>query len=261
MPATSLTPRLTRFAILAVVGATALSVAACGTSNNAKTTSSPASPTSASPTSSAPGASAKGKDRVSGLIASVSANAIQVTQQTGPATVDFTPSTKISEVTPAQLSNVTTGRCVTVRPTPESATAPGGAVTAESVRVSQAVDGKCPQPKTPAAGSTTTAPNAPPSGPEKPRPVRGTVASVTGNTITVTGTDVNGNPAQTNVTVTDTTKYTEKNSATSQAIAQGKCISARGTKDGGGTLQATKISLQPADNGSCPQKGGKQQGR
>jgi hypothetical protein len=259
MPVTSLTPRLTRFAILAVAGATALSVAACGTSNNAKPTSS-ASPTSASTTSSTPGASAKGKDRVSGLIASVSGNAIQVTQQTGTATIDFTPSTKITEVTPAQLSDVTTGSCVTVRPTPEGATAPGGAVTAESVRVSQAVDGKCPQPETPAAGSTTTAPSGPPSGPAKPRPLSGTVASATGNTITVTGTDANGNPSQANVTVTDTTKYTQRNSATSQAIAQGKCITARGTKDGGGTLQATTINLKPADNGNCPQTGGKRHG-
>lgn len=257
MPATTLPRQLTRFAILATAGAIALSGAGCNTSKNAKPTSPAASPTVASPpiaspTSSPPEAAEKGKDWVNGLIASVSGNAIQVTEQTGAATVDFTPSTKITEVTPAQLSNVTTGSCVTVRPTPESATAPGGAVTAESVRVSPATDGKCPEAKRPAVGSTTTEPTAPPSGPEKPRPVHGTVASVTGNTINVTSTDPNGNPSQTNVTVTDTTKYTQRNPATAQAITQGKCITARGTKDGG-TLQATKINLQPADNGNCPQ--------
>ena len=85
----------------------------------------------------------------------------------------------------------------------------------------------------------------------------GTVASVAGNTIHVTVTDANGNPAQTDVTVTDTTQYTKDASATSQAIAQGKCITAQGTKDGGGTLQATVVTLGPADNGKCPQPAGK----
>ncbi|MGO9151811.1 hypothetical protein [Mycobacterium sp.] len=81
----------------------------------------------------------------------------------------------------------------------------------------------------------------------------GTVASVEGNTIHVTVTDANGNPSQTDVTVTDTTRYNKGFSANSQAIAQGKCIAARGTKDGGGTLQATVVTLGPANNGKCPQ--------
>jgi hypothetical protein len=261
MSFTFLTARLTPFAILAVTGATALSVAACGTSDNAKPTSS-ASPTTASPTSSSqsPSASAKGKDRVSGLIASVSGNAVQVTQEAGTATVDFTPSTKITEVTPAQLTDVAAGSCVKARPTSESAPATSGAITAESVTVSQAVDGKCPQPKAPAGASTTTSPAAPPSGtPTAPHSVRGTVASVAGNTITVTANDANDNPSQTNVTVTDTTKYAKKASADAQALAQGKCIAARGTKDGGGTLQATTITVKPAENGTCPQPASKQQ--
>ena len=96
-------------------------------------------------------------------------------------------------------------------------------------------DGKCPQPK-----------NA------QPRKVIGTVASVAGNTINVAVTDANGNPSQTDVTVTDKTQYTKGASATSQAIAQGKCISAQGTKDGGGTLQATVVTLGPANDGKCP---------
>jgi Domain of unknown function (DUF5666) len=256
MPATLATTRFTRLAILAVAGAAALSVAACSSSNNTKPTPS-ANPTSSSPTSSSPSASAKGKDWVNGLIASVSGNVVQVTQETGTATVDFTPSTKVIEVTPAQLTDVIAGSCVRARPTSDSTPASSGAITAESVTVSQAVDGKCPQPKAPASGSTTTAPAAPPSGaPAAPHSVRGTVASVAGTTITVTATDANGNPSQTNVTVTDTTKYSKKASADAQALAQGKCIAAKGTKDGA-TLQATSITVKPADNGTCPQPVGK----
>jgi len=81
MPATFSTTRLSRVALLAVTGATALSVAACGASNNAKPTS--ANPTSSAPSSSSPSASAKGKDWVNGLIDSVSGNTIQVSQRSG----------------------------------------------------------------------------------------------------------------------------------------------------------------------------------
>lgn len=258
MPATFPTDRLTRFAILAAAGAAALSVAACGTSNDTKSTTS-ASPPSSTATSSSASASAKGKDRVNGQITSVSGNAVQVTQETGTATVDFTPSTKVIEVTPAQLTDVTTGSCVKARPTSASAPATSGAITAESVTVSQAVDGKCPQPKAPADASTTPSPTTPPPGTlAAPRSVRGTVASVAGDTITVTGTDTAGNPSQTNVTVTDTTRFSKKAPADAQALAQGKCILARGNKDDSGTLQATSITVKPAVDGKCPQPASKQ---
>ena len=252
MPATFSTTRLSRVALLAVTGATALSVAACGTSNNAKPTST--NPTSSAPTSSSsPSASAKGKDWVNGLIDSVSGNTIQVSQRSGSATVDFTPSTAVSELTPAQLTDITTGSCVSVRPDRHGASTAVGAITARSVRVSTAVDGKCPQPKQSAGETTST----PPGAPAAHHQIAGQVASVAGDTITLNDADSGGNSSQTSVTVTDTTKYTKESTADAQAISQGKCIAAHGTTDGGGTLQATTISVQQSDNGSCPQLGGK----
>ena len=164
------------------------------------------------------------------MIASISGDAIQVTQQSGNATVDFTPSTKITEITPAQLTDVTAGSCVAVHPTRDSAGS-GGAITAQFVRVSPAVDGKCPEPKHNAG-------------------VAGTVASVAGNTITVNGTSSQS-------TVTVTTRYTKQTATDAQAVGQGKCVAARGTKDDSGTLQATSISVQQADNGTCAQPGGR----
>ena len=126
--------RLTGFAILAVAGATALSMGACSSSNNAK------SPATSSP------AAANGKAQVHGLIASVSGNAVQVTETKGTATVDVSPSTKVIEH-PAQLTDVAAGNCVSVVDKP--APAPGGPVTAASVHLSpQEGDGKCAQPKT-----------------------------------------------------------------------------------------------------------------
>src|ERR1700761_8256124 len=115
MPVTSAPARLTRLAVLTLTGATALSVAACGASNNSKPETA-ASPPSSAVTSSPPSAAPNGKSWVSGMIASVSGDAIQIAQQAGTATVDFTPSTKITEVTPAQLTDVTVGSCVAVLP-------------------------------------------------------------------------------------------------------------------------------------------------
>jgi hypothetical protein len=246
MPVVLPPARLTRLAIFALTGATALSVAACGASHTTSNTGQPstaAGPTSSAATSS-PSASANGKAWVNGMIASVSGDAIQVTRQSGNATVDFSPSTKISEVTPAQLTDVTTGSCVAVHPTRDSADS-GGAITAQFVRVSPAVDGKCEQPKHPAGANA------------KHRAVSGTVASVAGNTVTINATDADGNSSQSTVTVTDTTKYTKQTATDAQALGQGKCIAARGTEDGSGTLQATAISVQQADNGTCAQPGGR----
>jgi len=246
-------PRPTRFAVLAVTGAAALSIAACGSSNTSSPTTSPSSATSSPTTSRTTTPSpANGQARVSGLIASVSGNAVQVTQnENGNATVDFTPSTKINEVVPAALTDVTTGSCVTVQPGHEESQG-GQPVTAATVRVRAAADGKCPQAKAGAPGSGPGSTTPAPSGsPAKRSAMQGTVASVAGNTINITSTDASGNTAQTAVTVNDKTKYTKQASATSQAVSAGKCIAAWGTKDGSGTLQATTLDLRPANDGKC----------
>jgi len=254
-----------RFGLLALAGATTLSLAACGASNKANpvqqpTPASPSSSAAAAPTQAPTQAPPRaGNQRVAGLIASVSGDTIQVTAQSGNAAslkVDFTPSTTVTEVSTASLPDVTPGSCVTLRPArgqnPQS-----GAFTVQMVRVSQAVNGSCPEPQAPPAGSTPPAP--PPGGPSSPPrgnhpPILGTVASVAGDTITV-NTSNPGGPQQATVTVTDRTKYTKQAASNAQAIAQGKCIAARGTENGG-TLQATTISLRPANNGSCGEPGG-----
>jgi hypothetical protein len=225
-----------RFGILALAGATTLSLAACGSSNTS-TPARPASPTSSAASTPVP---ANGTQRVAGLISSVAGDTIQVTQKSRTVAVDFTPSTTVSEVTAAGLPDVTGGSCVNVRPTRDDPQN-GGTITAAAVRISAAVDGKCPQPPQPPAG-----------GPKHP-PIQGTVASVAGDTITVNNTGAGGTP-QTTVTVSDKTRYTKGAATNSQAIAQGKCIAAQGT-EGGGALQATTITLRQANNGKCPEPG------
>lgn len=175
------------------------------------------------------------------MVASVSGNTVQVTEAAGTATVELSPSAKVTENSKAQLNDVAAGNCVRVVPTPESASAPGGAVTAKAVQLTLPLgNGKCWEPK-----------------PVEGKPMNGTVASVEGNSINVALTDANGNPAQTVVTVTDATGYRKDTAATSQAITQDKCIVARGTKDDGGKLQATAVTLTPANKGKCPQPAAK----
>ena len=231
--------RLTGLAILAVASATALSVGACSSSHDQKSQA-----TSSASSTPAP-SNGKNKDSVHGQVASVSGNAVQVTEKSGTATVDLGPSVKVTEYTKAQLTDVAAGNCVRVVAKP--APPPGGPATALSVQVSPpAGDGKCPEPKPAAAGS----PGAP--GPDQPFPAVGTVVSVEGNNIKVAVNDANGNPSQSESTVTDKTQYTKGVPATVQAVAQGKCITARGTNDGAGTLQATFVSLTPANiKGQC----------
>jgi Domain of unknown function (DUF5666) len=240
--------------MFAVVGATALSVAACGSSNTATPTA-PAGPTGSTsahaqaPTQTpSPAPAPGGTGKVAGLIASVTGDTIQVTQHNGTATVHVTPSTAISETTPAALPDVTAGSCVSIRPARDGAGNPG-AVTARSVRIS-AAGGQC------SAGSSTPGPS-PSNGPAGHRSVGGTVASVAGDTITVNRND---GAAPTTVTVTDKTRYSKQAAASTQSIAQGKCMTAQGSLDGSGAIQATTVNLRPARDGACPGEAGPHHG-
>jgi hypothetical protein len=250
MSTTSPKPRLTRPAILVVIGAIGLTVVACGTSTNehAGQPNTSTNPTTAAPK--APPAPPMGNDHIEGLINSVSGNAIHLTQRSRTAaTVDFTPQTMVTELTPAKLPDVTADSCVEVEASPNNAP-PGGAITAQAVTISPTIGGKCPPAEQPTPGSASTPPAAPPSAEPTESPgVYGTVASITGNTIDVTGTDPTGKTTHTNVTVTDTTSYTKHAVTDAQAIQQGKCMAAQGT-DNGGVLQAATIDLEP-----CPPMG------
>jgi hypothetical protein len=236
MSNTSIKPRLIPLAILAaVIAAIALAVAMCGPSNNTSNAGNtgkptvsaipPNSPPSAAPTP-APPPPPVGKDYVEGLVESVSDNTIQLRTRTGSARVGFTPATRVVQVTPARLSDVTPGSCVNVRATPQSA--PGAGITAQAVTITSAIDGKCP----------------PPAG------FYGTVSSVSGNTIAVNGMGAGGQTTATNVTVANTTSYSKQAASSAQSIEHGKCMGAQGTNDSGGVLQATTISLQ-----ACPPMG------
>lgn len=182
-----------------------------------------------------------GHDEVEGLVRSVSGNTIQLTQRDRTAAaVDFTPSTMVTELGPANLTDVTPGSCVVVA-TAAHGGPPGGPVTAQSVTISPSEGGKCPPPATPGPGSAGGSPESP--------DVIGTVESVTGNTIAINRTDPTGKKTHATVHVADASTYNKHAVTNAQAIQNGKCLAAQGIKDGA-VLHAASIDLEP-----CPPMG------
>ncbi|HEU0192073.1 MAG TPA: DUF5666 domain-containing protein [Mycobacterium sp.] len=218
----SAVPLLPRLAVLAATGATTLCIGAL----------------------SVPTARAQG-DVVFGSVASVSGNTLEVAQPNGSATVSLTDATKVSEAVQAGRGEITVGSCITAGPTPDSAPADGGAITAKWVLISTAVDGKCPH----RDGSGPT----PPAEPAHHYGVRGVVDSIAGDTVNVTRTDAAGATSPASVTLTDATHYKRRVPATAAAITQGSCVAARGSRDGSGVLQATRVTFWPSPEGQCPQ--------
>lgn len=227
----STTSRTRRCSVVALAGFAALSLAACGSSStpSAGSTTASSSPSSAAP---AP-AGAGGKDRLSGLVNSVSGGAVSITGKDGPGTVDITSSTRITQLSPGQLTDVTAGDCVAVRPVKGNDS--GSAVTAANILVGRPGNAQCGE-----------------KGGKREHGINGTVAAVNGNTSQVTDAD----NAQITVTVTPDTRYTKTAGADAKAIAAGMCLGARGTKDGNGALQATFAMVRPAVNGACGGGGG-----
>src|SRR3984893_17950903 len=141
-------PSRTRLIIPLLAGVTALSIAACDTSNNQNSTQhgTAASQPSSAPKPPPPPPPPVAKDHIEGLVRSVSGNTIQLTQRDrSAATVDFTPQTMVTELGPATLTDVTRGSCVGVEPAAQSGP-PGGPVTARSVTISPSEGGRCPPP-------------------------------------------------------------------------------------------------------------------
>jgi hypothetical protein len=225
-------PSRTRLIIPLLAGVTALSIAACGTSNDQDSTEHSIAATQ--PSSAAkpppPPPPPVGKDHIEGLIRSVSGDAIQLTQRDrSAATVDFTQETMVTELSSAALTDVKPGSCVDIKPAPQSAS-PGGAITAESVEISPAIAHQCPPPPGAAA-------------------VYGIVDSVADNAIKVNTVDPTGKTTHSTVDVINTTTYTKHAVTNAQAVQNGKCMAAQGTKDGD-VLRAATIDLEP-----CPPMG------
>ena len=82
----------------------------------------------------------------------------------------------------------------------------------------------------------------------------GKVTAVSGAGFTVDSSrPQNGTAVPTTETVQTPagTKYTRTGAANAQALVVGVCVTALGKADDTGSIAATSIALQPAENGSC----------
>jgi hypothetical protein len=177
---------------------------------------------------------------VGGSIASVSGMRIEVSSPQGAASVAFSESTKVMELTPATLADITPGLCVTIR---HASGAEGGTVVANAVVVGASSGGEC---KKTNSQDNAGLPRSPLGG------FRGTVDSVNGTTIALTTDVTDGSKINTTVETNDLTLFADRHRVTADAIAEGKCIIARGNNDAGGVLQTDTINLPLVVNGACP---------
>lgn len=231
-----------QFSVLAIVGITALSTVACGSSTKSSSSesASPATSTSvAAPASETP-VKVDGRIEVGGSIASVSGMRIEVSSPKGAASVAFSETTRVWELTPAKLSDIAAGVCVTIRP---ASGAEGGTVVADAVVVGVNKNSEC---KKTNAQDNGGFPRGPLGG------FRGTVDSVTGTTIALTTDGADGSKINTTVETNDLTLFADRHQVKADAIVEGKCIVARGNNDAGGVLQVDSINLPLVVNGACP---------
>ena len=231
-----------QFSVLAIIGITALSTVACGSSTKSSSSESapPATSTSvAAPATETP-VKVDGRLEVGGSIASVSGTRVEVSSPKGAASIALSDSTRVWELTPAKLSDITAGACVTVRP---ASGAEGGTVVADAVVVGVNKNSEC---KKTNAQDNGGFPRSPLGG------FRGTVDSVTGTTIALTTDGADGSKINTTVETNDLTLFADRHRVTADAIVEGKCIIARGNNDAGGVLQTDTINLPLVVNGACP---------
>jgi Domain of unknown function (DUF5666) len=212
-------------------------VAACGTSSNStssSTTTTTKAATSTASATAAPGSPAAprgGKDHIAGTVASESGPIVQVSHDGRASSVNLAAA-QIAQLSPAEPTDVTVNSCVRIRPTRDSADSQNPV--ARMVVIGTPPGGQCAS-STP---SNTTEPAR--------AGLHGAVTAVGSGTLTVDGTTVSVNQA---------TKYVKRSAATIQAVANGQCMTARGTNDASGTLQAATATVRAPVNGQCSRRG------
>lgn len=214
---------------------------------------------------------------ITGEIAAVSDDLIQVNDGENQTSVSFSTDTTITSTVAASLEDVAVGVCVSVTTSADDET------TAATVAISDPVDGECAAVGGPGGGGSGAPSGMPtdapasgdmpdagdmPSGAPTGAPgadgsaggfagfggrVSGLVGAVSGSTITVesanSGTDADS--ASSDVTVTDDTTFTTQADADADALTVGSCAVVRGEADDSGAVVATSIAVSEAGDTGC----------
>ncbi len=224
----------------------------------------------------------------SGLLAEVSGDTLQIQGADGQVAVTYSTDTTITETVDGSADDLAVGACVTVQTEDagngNSGSATASKVTASTVTVSQpASDDTC---STGRIGQGGGLPGGLPSGrptdmpepaelPDGNRPsgapgqgfggfpVAGQVTSVDADTFVVEATRPAGTSGEDDqpsdetttsaVTVTTTadTTWRIEQSADADALVAGSCVTALGTADSSGAVEAASISVRPDEGDGC----------
>ena len=271
-----------RIAAGAAVCCAVLFVSGCGGGTSATVG---ASGTSTTATSGGAGGNAAGGNRgfpgATGLLAQIDGKTLQVQGTDTQTAVTYSAKTTFTNTVAAKLSDVVVGVCVqarSARPTSGTGgaapTAATGPVTAASVEISPAVNGRCtvggfrlPGAGAPGGSGVPTPPAGIPTSGRAGGPgagggffglgASGKVTAVNGAGFTVESTSPQDSTATTAVPTTRSvrtsaaTTYTRTEAAKANALVVGLCVTALGEADNTGSIAATSIALRPAENGSC----------
>jgi hypothetical protein len=227
-----------------------------------------------------------------GTIAAINGASLEVQGTSGQTTVTYTGTTTFDQTVTASASDVTVGSCISAfgKPTSTSSsskkTAFGGPVTATTVSITQPTSGSCSTgfgggfggfrggaggagtggaPAGGGSGAGGSGSFRPPSGSGSHFPGAGNFGAASGQVTAVNGSAVTvseTNPqtkATTSVVVTLTasTTFTQRETASSSDLAVGKCAQARGSASTTGAITATAITIStPTANGCSSGFGG-----
>jgi hypothetical protein len=243
-----------------------LLLVACGSSAAGAS----ASASSSGSSSGAGGPGGLGRNGAAGELVQINGTALILNTTAGDVAVQFTSTTPVTKTSTGTVADIVTGACVAITGTKDAT----GAITANNVRLSDAINGACPAGRGPGGGGpgggvgdgtgtgsrsgTSTGNGSGSGGGARPTPpanlasARGLVTAVTGTSVTVQ--DTTGAPVT--VTVPTTVQVSRSSTAQPSDLAVGDCVAAIGTKDTSGTVTARSLSVVPAGPSGCFTGGG-----
>ncbi len=232
-------------ASILIPAAAAVLLAACGGG---------AAKASSSTTHPSPGASARagfGGNAVGGKLTQLNGAQLVLSAQTGDVDVTYDGSTRVQRTSAGTLAQAVTGTCVNITGQKDAS----GAVAATTMTLMLNMNGVCTQPSPgPGGGGGGPGPGTGRAGGAAPNLafVRGKITAAQGQALTVL--DASGAPVAVNVS--DSTRITRTESATTSQLAVGQCILANGQKDASGAVLARQLSIVEAATNGCPTGGG-----
>jgi len=226
-----------------IPAAAAVLLAACG-GGAAKATSSTGH---ASPTASA--RAGFGGNGVGGKVTQLNGAQLVLAAQSGDVAVTYDSSTRVLRTSAGSLAQAVAGACVNVTGQKDAS----GAVAATTLNVMLDMNGVCTQPSSGAVGGGAgggqgRGAGRPGAAPANLAFVRGKITAAQGQALTVL--DVSGAP--TAVNVSDSTRITRTESATTGQLAVGQCVLANGQRDASGVVAARQLSIVEAGPNGCP---------